>query len=141
MWMRLLLQEQAADVFCVEVCGNLQNFQDKRSRFSATTGSLLVRCPRDWLLESTYSDPKQPRWETIAGTNERVPDKELLLPIRHQRVLFVLPGPDYLKLKRNSIAAGHEYFMRHSSLRSLTSPKMQRFIKDMAPEKHFYTQS
>ncbi len=39
------VHEPFVDIFAIEACGSLQNLLDKRSRFAASTRSLLAVCP------------------------------------------------------------------------------------------------
>jgi hypothetical protein len=54
-----------ADVVSIEVCGTMQNVNDKRSRYMAASHSLVLLCPLPWLLEETKlpRGGKKPRWE------------------------------------------------------------------------------
>ena len=42
--------EPFVDIVAIEACGSLPNLLDKRSRFAASTQSLLAVCPIPWLL-------------------------------------------------------------------------------------------
>lgn len=137
MWVNLG-QRGLADVFCVEVCGTLQNFNDKRSRFLVIASSLVVTIEKEWLLEEIPT-PGGGRKARHAILGRRAPRTTWYLPVRHLRVLFVLTKADYAKFGRNGVAAGHEYFCAHSSLGSFTSQKMQKFLRRMAPGQHFLT--
>src|SRR5438067_2010990 len=57
MYVQLARDEQTdfltADVLAIEHCGVLQNVKDKRSRYQASTGSLLLKLPTEWLMEKS----------------------------------------------------------------------------------------
>ena len=136
MWIRILRDRGAADVFCVDVSGSSQNFQDKRARFLPSTSALVLHCSRSWLNESAYVN--QPRWKKMGVFEERV-EGDQIYPIRYLRVLFVLPDLEYKNIRDNGVASGHEYFMKHSSLGAFNSKRMQEFLKSISPQRHFYS--
>ncbi len=71
----------------------------------------------------------------------RRPSSPWFLPVRYLRVLYALTRDDYRNVKRSLVAAGHEFFCRHSSLGSHTSQTMRRFFDAMAPKAHFLTET
>ena len=104
MWFRLVRERQAADVFCVEVCGSLQNLQDKRSRYVAVTSALVLWCAHRWWNEQISTNIA--RWQK-SGVFEEGPDGDTISPIRYMKVLYALPDIEYNNFKDNGVAGGH----------------------------------
>lgn len=129
-----------ADAVCVEVCGTVQNLNDKRSRYAATVRSLILRCPAAWFKEGIklQRGGLQPRWQACRTISSE-PAGDLALPIRWLRVLYALPNDIYAAWVKNNVPGGHEYFCRHSSLDSYTSQETQRFLRQLAHSSHFRT--
>lgn len=129
------------DIISVEVCGKIQNLNDKRSRYFPSLHSILLNTSRKWLLEevSVQHGSKKPRW-IAAGSFQTIPStKSLAIPVRVIRVLYVIADEDYDSWCRNHCPTGYEFFCGHSSLRSYTSKKMQQFLKQLGHLSHFYT--
>ena len=101
--------EPYADILCIEACSSLQNLLDKRSRFAATTNSLLAVCPLTWLLAPAQENAENPRWRLIR-TIRREPTEALVLPVRDIRVLYGLKRHHYEGFARTQIPQAHEYF-------------------------------
>jgi len=135
MWFRVVRNLQAADVFCVEVCGGLQNLQDKRSRYAPSTSSMVVWATSDWWNEGISKHI--PRWKK-SGTYISHLTADTFFPVRHLRVLFAVADKDYEVFRDGGVAAAHEFFIPHSSLASFNSPKMQEFLLRTSPFQHFY---
>ncbi len=135
----LLLQKEFCDAIAVEVCGTVQNLNDKRSRYIPANHSVVSRCSSAWLSEkiSIQKGGMRPRWKLTSHFN--VAPGELQLPIRHLRVLFVLPNEIYDQWIEEHVPAGYEFYCPHSSLDSYTSQKMQRFLRQMSMTSHYYT--
>lgn len=139
MWCYLSRRE-CVDVICVEVSRSTQNFRDKRSRYSSTGHSLIMKIGRAWLREAIrlQGGGTMPRWRA-AGTLDEEPSSELKLPVRYLRVVFSLPNALHDKLKGSVIAAGHEYFLRHTTLDGYNAQATQSFLRSLAPASHFRT--
>ena len=123
-----------ADVIAIEHCGKNQNFNDKRSRYTPGGGNLHLAVPLDWLkakasVGSTYW--KASNWFSAA------PVADLLLTVRHLRVVLALTPKDYKDFHDNHFPAAHEYFCKHTDLQQYTQQGMQDFIKSLAMMKHF----
>jgi hypothetical protein len=137
-----LEQPKFADVVAIEVCGNISNFNDKRSRYSASVRSLVLSCPLPWLEAeiSIQKGRRAPRWKAsrlfTAG-----PTENLSLPVRYLRVLYALPKDLYANWLKNNVPGGHEYVCPHSSLDSYNSQKMQTFLRQLSFAAHFYARS
>lgn len=127
------------DVVAIEVCGSIQNLNDKRSRYIPSGHSLLLKVNEGWMQEflGISGGGSRSRWEVV-GTFSTEPVGDLSLPVRYLRVLYALPNDLYKKWASNHIPAGHEYFCPHSSLGSYGSQKMQSFLKRMSFMSHFY---
>lgn len=138
--MYLFVHEKSkfADVIAIEVCGSNQNFNDKRARYTPTSGNLHVTLPYDW-LDSEIMVQKGARkkvWEASCWFDKK-PIEDLTLTIRHLRILLVLTDGDYAKFGSNCLPAGHEYFCRHRDLKQYTQQQMQKFLGGLALMKHF----
>jgi hypothetical protein len=122
------------DVIAVEHCGNVQNFNDKRSRYTPTSGNVHVTIPLDWLNKKLTK--KKSYWQASCWFSS-APKSDITLTIRHLRVLFALTDKDYTSFGQNHLPGAHEYFCRHRDLTQITQQGMQEFIKSMALMKHF----
>lgn len=133
-----------ADVLAVEVCGSMQNLNDKRARFMPTGTGLMLVVPSAWFKRPmrVQGGVYKPRAEATGCLREsEIPAKgDTQVPVRFLRVLFVIPDDQYRTWMASHVPAGHEYFMKHSSLRSGTSQKAQAFLVGMSFSSHFYTQ-
>jgi hypothetical protein len=125
------------DCVVVEVCGNMQNVNDKRSRFAARTSSLMVELKESWLAEKVatpgYKGPLRSRSELLGGGLT----DDTHLPVRHLRVLYTLPKAVYPDAVRSLLLEGHEYIAPHSKLGQYHGPPMQSFLRRMAPHQHY----
>lgn len=128
------------DVVVIEVCGSVQNLNDKRSRYIPSSHSLVLSCPLRWLEEDVVVQRggKSPRWRATASITT-TPVSDISVPIRHLRVLYALPDAVYSSWGSNHTPTGYEFFARHSSLASYHSPKMQKFLGQMSIGSQFYT--
>jgi hypothetical protein len=128
------------DVAAIEVCGTIQNLNDKRSRYAFSGHSTLLDCSRKWFTETinVQKGGKLERWKA-SGTIQSPPKKDVKLPIRYLRVLYAIPNDDYERWVPGHIPSGYEFFCKHSSLDSYTNPKMQKFLRRMSIDSHFYT--
>lgn len=111
MWVNLA-SVGLVDVFCIEVCGSLQNFNDKRSRFVAFASSLVVRIDQSWLADSIAVKGGTKTRLDVLGRKSRS-SRAWTLPVRHLRVLFALRDEDYALFGKYGVAMGHEYFCKH----------------------------
>jgi len=128
----------ACDVVAVEVCGTIQNLNDKRSRFIPASHSLVLTCTSAWLREeiSVQKGGKRARWEASASF-AREPSGDLSVPVRHLRVLYGIPNALYHRWCREHTPTGYEFFCPHSSLATYNSPPMQRFLRQMSTASQF----
>ena len=127
------------DCVIVEVCGTVQNLNDKRSRYVVSGRGLAVHCPKLWLAAEigVQRGGRKPRW-AACGAFEHKPTTDLLLPIRDLQVLYALPDNDYDKYTADQVPMPHEWFIPHSALGTYTSPKTQEFLKRMTITSHLY---
>lgn len=125
------------DVVCFEVCSSLQNFQDKRSRYSPTTASLIIETRANWWNEAVHG--RVTRWKKVSGAGEKA-EADQWFPIRYLRVVYVLRNAHLDQFREHGVAAGHEYFIRNSSLSSMTAGRFLKFLERLSPSHHFYTQ-
>lgn len=128
----------SCDVVAVEVCGTIQNLNDKRSRYIPASHSLILICGLDWLEEkiTVQKGGKWPRWKA-AGTFASKPSEDLRLPIRHLRVLYGIPNTLYDRWCRDHTPTGYEFFCPHSSLLTYNSRPMQTFLRQMSSAAQF----
>lgn len=117
MYVELATAALTADILAIEICGSLANVHDKRSRFSASVGSLLLRMPRQWLIElQQVQRASRERWQTFGGALTARPTDDLRVPVARLR-LFLLVPDDELGLIVDKIALeAHEYLLPHSAL-------------------------
>jgi hypothetical protein len=129
----------SCDVVAVEICGTIQNLNDKRSRYIPASHSLVLTCSNGWLLEeiAVRGGGKRPRWKAL-GTLEIEPTMDLVLPVRHLRVLYALPNALYKTWCPHHTPTGYEFFCPHSSLQSRTAQKMRSFLSQMSVAAQFY---
>ena len=110
------------DIFAVEACLSLQNLLDKRSRFSASTHSLLAVCPVPWLLAPVMATDQTPRWRAT-GVLLHEPALPFVLPVRDIRVLFALANRNYAGFMKHQLPHAHEYFAPMETLMESESDK------------------
>jgi hypothetical protein len=139
MWM-CLCAKKYCDVVAIEVCGTIQNLNDKRSRYLATNSSLLVCCQIGWLSEkiATNGGGEKRRYEAL-GSFGAESTFDVSLPIRFMRVLYAIPGRQYDKWCANHVPTGYKFFCKHSSLSAYNGQKMQAFLRQMSIKSQFYT--
>jgi hypothetical protein len=131
----------SCDVVAVEVCGTIQNLNDKRSRYIPASHSLILTCTAAWLKEEipVQKSGKRPRWQACASFKTE-PSEDVSVPVRHLRVLYGIPNDLYQKWCREHTPTGYEFFCPHSSLATYNSPPMQRFLRQMSSASHFRVQ-
>lgn len=129
------------DVVCIEVCGTGQNLNDKRSRYSLASHSLLLEVPKEWLFEKEEIQNGQhtERWQAAKCFPRKPQNRNLCIPVRHLSVLYSLEDRLYACWKVNHSPVGHEYYCRHSSLSAVTGTMMRNFLKVMGADSHFMT--
>lgn len=126
------------DAVAIEVCGTVQNLNDKRSRYMPSSHSLMVSIGKGWFGQDiSYKKGKKKRWE-LTGAHTAAPSADQCLPIRHLRVLYSLPNALYASWCSNHTPTGFEYYCPHSSLDSYTSQTMQQFLRQMSIQSQFY---
>jgi hypothetical protein len=132
----LLATREYADAMVVEICTSVQNLADKRSRYAPQLHALTVRMPQEWLLETFATSKNRARWTAFL---DEKPVQDLHLPIRHLRSLLFLDDGTYQTVRAALTPAAHEFFARHSSLNSYTAQPMQRLLRRMNADEHWYT--
>ncbi|WP_147443751.1 hypothetical protein [Corallococcus sicarius] len=139
LWVFIAKADGFADCVAIEVCGSRQNFMDKRSRYQPSTTATVLHCPRRWLLGQVHAtDSVSIRWQFAQGIDE-APDADIQLPARFVRVLYFLEDGLYRDWRSESIPASHEFVASYASIGSYSAQSMQRFLRRMSPEQHFYT--
>lgn len=131
--------EPFVDIFAIEACGSLQNLLDKRSRFAATTHSLLAVCPLPWLLAPTAPDETVSRWQAT-GVVLTEPTAPLVLPVRDMRVLYGLKQRHYAGFSSCQIPHAHEFFVPMDALTAEDShenPNLRALVSRAAVSANF----
>jgi hypothetical protein len=128
----------SCDIVAVEVCGTIQNLNDKRSRYIPATHSLVLSCSDGWFHEaiSIQKGGPLPRWKA-AGTFPKKPVGNPAVPIRHLRVLYAIPNALYHLWCHQHTPTGYEFFCPHSSLHTYNSQQMQEFLRRMSSAAQF----
>lgn len=130
------------DAIAVEVCGTVQNLNDKRARYMPTTGSLLVEVDLPWANDPVRTrgrgGPARPLWKAAGLDSAEQSQLPAAIPVRHLRVLYALPDAKYREWIPSHTATGYEYFVPHSSLGSYNSQQMQRFLRQLSVTAHVY---
>ena len=138
------------DVLAVEVCGSIQNLNDKRSRYLSIGSSLLVTATSRWFRgEVTRTNGgRMPRSRACGSFStaeitrfDAEKQGKFDVPVRFLRVLFVIPDEEYSSWMQSNVPAGHEFYMKHNSLKTATSPDTQEFLARMSFQSHFRTRS
>ncbi|MFN3448454.1 MAG: hypothetical protein ACK44F_07130 [Roseococcus sp.] len=125
----------AGDVIAIEVCGSLQNFYDKRSRYAPGTVALQAELPKTWLEGGYQGSRGRPRWQVLGlSASDRT-----RLAVRHLRVLYALTARDHEQWKAEGVRAAHEFLIRHSALGSFTAQGFQAFLERMGPSANLYS--
>jgi len=127
----------SCDVVVVEVCGTIQNLNDKRSRYIPASHSLVLACSAAWFAEETtvQRGGRRPRWKAAVSISKKPGNLEL--PIRHLRVLYAIRNALYHKWCREHTPTGYEFFCPHSSLATYNSQQMQAFLRQMSSAAQF----
>jgi len=133
MYVSILGDELFCDALVIEVCGSMQNFNDKRSRYAPTTGSILLKTEENWEKIEINIKKSKRSISSIFQIKNHIGS----YPVRHLRALFVLPNDVYRDVRDNLCPMGHEYYMRHSSLATVNSKSTREFLKRMSKESHF----
>ena len=130
---------QSCDLVAVEVCGTAQNLNDKRSRYIPSSHSLVLSASAEWFGEEVQiqAGRMRKRWHAT-NTLESEPDDDVVVPVRHLRVLYALPNDLYNTWCAEHAPTGYEYFCPHSSLSSITNQNMRTFLKRMSIASQFY---
>lgn len=138
MWVHFQ-SRRSCDVVAVEVCGSIQNLNDKRSRYIPASHSIVLNCSKEWLLEdvAVQRGGMRPRWKA-SGSYGKVPKADVSIPVRHLRVMYALPNDLYHPWADQHTPTGYEYFCPHSSLDSYNSQGMQKFLRQMSIASQFY---
>jgi hypothetical protein len=112
------------DCLVIEASTGEQNLSDKRARYAARTGSLVVDFDKRWLdglvRGPGKGGPLRARRELLGG---ELPDEDpVRLPVRYVRVLYALPdqadGSDlYEKAEGHIPLEAHEFVIARRKLR------------------------
>lgn len=132
MYTTVSLSSGYVDVVAVEVCGDNQNLNDKRSRYTASTGSLVVSFSKEWWQSKCYA---RKSWWEKAGLDGEPCTFEL--PVRLLRVLYFLENVHYGQVIRGTVPEAHEFFAPHSSIKSITGRDFRVFMARLGRQSHF----
>ena len=141
LWAYLSVNRGFADVICIEVCGSLQNLNDKRSRYVPASHSVELRLPRSWLRQPVPVQNNQRGWPAwrASGTIDASPAEDLKLPVRFLRALYVLTPAHFAAWRTNHVPTGFEFYCDDNAFPNLwTNPRGQGFLKRLAPDVHFF---
>lgn len=134
--------QNSCDVVVVEVCGTIQNLNDKRSRYIPASHSLVLTYSPNWMREEIKIKGKGtlPRWKAFGTRKRPLKDKtkDYVTAIRHLRVLYSLPNALYDSWCSEHVPTGYEFYCPHSSLASYNSQKMQVFLRQLSSASQFY---
>lgn len=132
-----------ADCVVVESCGSMQNFNDKRARYSARTTSLMLALAPRWLDHElgVQGGGRRTRRELLRG--QLPPDDEVFLPVRDLRVLYALPDDAgiqslYHRTRASGVLEAHEYLCPQKILGQLKGQEVQAFLKRMSPDLNLF---
>ncbi len=135
-----------ADIFCIEVCGSVQNLHEKRSRYMPTHSRIAIKIYRKWLEEKIkYRTKMKARWEVtgLSFWEDGFDPKDLPdsweFDIRMLRVLYFLPDEIYQKWYFEHDPIGYEYFSPHSKLAKFSSKEFTILFQSMSRHSHFST--
>jgi hypothetical protein len=131
--------EPFVDIFAIEACGSLQNLLDKRSRFAASTHSLLAVCPVPWLLAPAAGGDDRPRWKAT-GVLGAEPVAPLVLPVRDMRVMYGLKQRHYSGFTSSQIPHAHEFFVPMDALTAedgYENPNLRALVSRIAARANF----
>ena len=137
----MTIADPFVDIFAIEACSSIANLLDKRSRFAASTHSLLAVCPVEWLLAPVAPDDPIPRWK-VTGVVKFEPDMPLSVPVREMRVLYGLKGPDYQGFARHHMPHAHEFFVPMETLteeRSHENPSLKALLGRASLSANFFS--
>ena len=123
----------------MEVYGTIQNLNDKRSRYILSNHSLVLSVSASWLNQTipVQGGGQRARWEST-GTLTEAPVTDLVLPVRHLRVLSALPNTLYHVWCSEHTPTDYVLFPPHSSLSTYHSQSFQEFLKRMSIASQFY---
>ena len=133
--------EPFVDIFAIEACGTVQNLLDKRSRFAASTHSLLAVCPITWLLAPMAPGQPTRRWQAT-GVITITPVMPLVLPVRDMRVMYGLKTRHYNGFAESQVPHAHEYFVPMEALTAEgahENPRMQALVGRAAASANFFS--
>lgn len=129
MYVRLAAGAVTADVLAIEVCTSLQNLHDKRSRFAASTTSLLLLLNRPWMREEQQiQHTTRQRWNTFDGALPEEPGSDLLVPVFRLRLFLMVPCVKVSDWREKVALEAHEYLLPHRALDNQYDPRLVRML-------------
>lgn len=129
----------SCDLVVIEVCGTIQNLNDKRSRYMPSTHSRVLKVSEQWAAEVVPGGhgPNHVSRRDLAETLGSLGADPVDVPIRVLRVLYALKNSDYRVWVPQHVPSGYEYFIPHSSLSTYNSRATQEFLKGMSVASQF----
>ena len=129
------------DCIVVEVCGNAQNLNDKRARYSARTSALVLEMRQPWLDAEVTRQGGGTRTRRVLLGRDLSEHGVVSLPVRHLRVLYALDDSGatslYVRATRSMVMEGHEYVLPQRLLGQYNAQNTQGFLKRMAPRRQY----
>ena len=103
-----------------------------------TNIATIIRCPQAWLNGTVaFKNVSKCRWN-LAHAFQSAAIADVTLPVRFLRVFFFLKDDLYNKWRKVGVPGAHEFIAPYSSIESYTAQKMQKFLRRMSVEQHFY---
>jgi hypothetical protein len=134
-------QARFADCVVVEACGTAQNLNDKRARYSARTTALVVEVRQPWLNTAVPRQGGGTKHRRVLLRAELPAHGEVLLPVRHLRVLYALDDRGasslYARATTSMVMEAHEYVLPQRLLGQFNAQKTQEFLKRLAPRRQY----
>lgn len=133
------------DCIAIEASRSRQNLADKRSRYAASTTSLVVDLPLKWLDKlisvQGQGNVQRTRRELLGGNLATT--GAVRLPVRHLRVLYALPNNGqqslFKSVKRSVPLGAHEFLCTHGLLGSWPRISSSGLFQRMAPSSHHWS--
>src|SRR5712691_7825630 len=120
-----------ADCIVVEACGTAQNLSDKRARYCARTSALVIEMRQPWLNTDVPRQGGGRKQRRSLLRAELPTHGEVLLPVRHIRVLYALDDNGasslYERATTSMVMEAHEYVLPQRLLRQFNAQRTQDF--------------
>lgn len=152
--------EHHVDLLVIEHCSTLQNFYDKRSRYTTSHDGLLLALPRPWredwlgtihggkggkqlefgeIVELSRNSTFKP-WEGRPYYHG-APDNESdwKFPVRSVLCCYFLKPKDFIRVRDSgNLIPRHEYISKHGRLGQINHPKFREWLRAALAAKQVY---